>query len=186
MSTLCEEEKMQALIAAMQADEDQIEHVEQLLEDYPEDARLHFVRGSMLIGKGRLIEAHRSLSRAVALAPDYAIARFQLGFFQLTSGEAESALETWGRLDSLPDGHFLRKFVDGLRSLIRDDFEGAITALQQGIELNHENPPLNRDMQLIIGRCRALLAGSAGDDKAEPTSETSLVLSHFSGRSKMH
>lgn len=182
MPSLCDEDKMQALVAAMQGDEDQIERIDSLLGDYPEDARLHFLRGSILIGQSRLIEAHRALSRAVTLAPDFAIARFQLGFFQLTSGEAENALETWGRLDRLPDGHYLRKFVDGLRCLIRDDFKGAIEDLEQGIALNHENPPLNRDMQLIVDRCRPLVAGAAGAD-GEAASETSLILQQFTNRS---
>ena len=141
----------------------------------------------MLIGKGRMIEAHRSLTRAVALAPDFAIARFQLGLFQLTSGESENALETWGRLDKLADGHYLRNFVDGLRCLIRDDFAGVIEKLQQGIALNQENPPLNRDMQLIIDRCRPLLAHArTTGDATEPASETSLILQHFKDRSNLH
>jgi tetratricopeptide (TPR) repeat protein len=187
MSSLCDELKMQELVAALAVEEDQIERIEALLEDYPEDPRLHFLRGSNLIGKGRLIEAHRALSRAVALAPDFAIARFQLGFFQLTSGEAENALETWGRLDRLPDGHYLRKFVDGLRCLIRDDFAGTIANLEQGIAINAENPPLSRDMGLIIENCRPLLSGAGAAESGEETaSQTSLILQQFSSRSKMH
>jgi tetratricopeptide (TPR) repeat protein len=182
MSIHCDDAKMQELVQAMQADEDQLERVDALLSEFPEDARLHFLRGSMLIGKGRLIEAHRALSRAVQLAPDFAIARFQLGFFQLTSNEAEKALETWGRLDRLPDGHYLRKFVDGLRCLIRDDFKGAIENLEQGIALNQENPPLSRDMNLIIERCRPLLSGVAQTESGDATSETALILSQFTNR----
>jgi tetratricopeptide (TPR) repeat protein len=188
MTKMCDDEKMADVVAAMQADEDQTERVDVLLADFPEDARLHFLRASMLISKGRLIEAHRALSRAVALAPDFALARFQLGFFQLTSGEAENALESWGRLDRLPDGHYLRRFVDGLRCLIRDDFAGTIENLEQGIALNQENPPLSRDMQLIIDRCRPLLAGTGStvDAEGEAASETSLILQQFTNRSNLH
>jgi tetratricopeptide (TPR) repeat protein len=157
----------------------QMEKVEALLAEFPEDARLHFLRGSMLVGEGRHIEAHHALSRAVALAPDFAIARFQLGLFQLTSGEADHALDTWGRLDRLPDGHYLRKFVDGLRKLIRDDFAGAIEALREGVALNQENPPLSRDMQMLIDRCRTVIAGGGEEDAI---SETALILRQFSGR----
>jgi len=183
MPAMCDEATMQQLVEAMQAGQDQLERVSALLEEFPEDARLQFLHGSMLISAGRLIEAHRALSRAVALAPDFAIARFQLGFFQLTSGEAEHALETWGRLDRLADGHYLRKFVDGLRCLIRDDFTGAIEQLQQGAALNEENPPLNRDMQLIIDQCRSLLARErAADQSGEAASETSLILQQFANK----
>lgn len=183
MPVLCEEDDLNALVRVMQAEQpDQIERIDALLAAFPEDARLHFLRGSALAGGGRLIEAHASLTRAVAIAPDFAIARFQLGLFQLTSGEAENALGTWGRLDRLPDGHYLRKFVDGLRCLIRDDFKGAILNLSDGIRLNDENPPLNRDMQMVIDQCAALAAGAA--DSSDAASETSLILQQFSSRRK--
>jgi len=143
---------------------------------------LHFLRGSVLAGIGRYIEAHQSLSRAVHLAPDYAIARFQLGFFQLTSGETANALDTWGRLDGLQDGHYLRKFVDGLRCLIRDDFKGVIQHLSEGITLNSENPPLNNDMTLIIERCRPLAAQAP--EQGEAASETALILQQFTQRQR--
>jgi tetratricopeptide (TPR) repeat protein len=164
-----------------QAPGEQVSRIETLLLAYPDDARLHFLRGSILIGEKRFIEAHQSLSRAVALAPDFAIARFQLGFFQLTSGEADAALETWGRLDRLPDAHYLRKFVDGLRCLVRDDFTGAIGALSEGIALNHENPPLSRDMTLLIEKCREHIA-QRGEQDGEPISATALLLRQFPPR----
>src|SRR5262249_49846892 len=100
-----------------------------------------------------------------------------------TSGETENALDTWGRLDSLSDGHYLRKFVDGLRCLIRDDFAGVIEALRAGIALNSENPPLNRDMQMIIDRCIPLAAQNARDTET-PVSDTSLILRQFSHRQR--
>lgn len=187
MTLLCDDDKMTALVTAMQAEPDQVERIDTLLGEFPEDARLHFLRGSILIGKGRLIEAHRALSRAVTLAPDFDLARFQLGLFELTSGEADNALQTWGRLDRLADGHYLRTFVDGLRCLIRDDFAGAIENLSQGIALNQENEPLNNDMQMLIEQCRPLLAGGpVTQDSAEPASETSLILQQFASRKTMH
>lgn len=186
MTSECDAETMAALIEAMADDPGgQIPRLADLIAAYPEDARLRFLHGSALIGEKRLIEAHASLSEAVRLAPDFAIARFQLGFFQLTSGEAEAALETWGRLDRLGDGHYLRKFVDGLRCLIRDEFQGAIDRLREGIGLNKENPPLNRDMQLLIDECAKLLAGGAREDD-EAVSETALILKQFSNRGPLH
>jgi tetratricopeptide (TPR) repeat protein len=184
MARLCDDDSLKGLIQAMQSAPDgQIAKIEALLSDYPEDARLYLLHGSALVGDGRLIEGHRSLSKAVEIEPDFAIARFQLGLFQLTSGEAGNALSTWGRLDGLPDGHYLRKFVDGLRCLIRDDFQGAISNLREGIPLNTENLPLNKDMQMLIDRCLPMLQG--GQDGADRSvSETSLILSRFAGPGK--
>lgn len=186
MTSLCDDANMQELLQAMAGDLQPVDRAEALLEEFPEDPRLHFLRGSMLIGKGRLIEAHSSLSRAVALAPDFDIARFQLGFFQLTSGEADKALDTWGRLDRLADTNYLRKFVDGLRCLIRDDFAGAVASLRAGIVLNQENPPLNRDMELLISQCEPLINGTPSNDGGEVSSQTSLILQQFTDRSKVN
>lgn len=179
MTPLCDEATLQAYVEDSQAGKvEGTTRVDELLARFPEDARLHFLRGSMLIGEGRHIEGHDGLARAIALAPDFAIARFQLGLFELTSGEADKALDTWGRLDRLPDNHYLRQFVDGLRCLIRDDFMGAVVQLRAGIALNEENAPLNHDMQLVIDRCESILAG--GKEGAEgAVSETSLILQHF-------
>jgi hypothetical protein len=187
MAGLCSENTLEALVRDMRAGVfDQLERIEALIAEFPDDARLHFLHGSLLVQNGRLIEGHNSLKQAVALAPDFAIARFQLGLFQLTSGETANALETFGRLDGLPDGHYLRKFVDGLRCLIRDDFQGVITHLREGIRLNTENPPLNGDMQLIIQQCEPLVTGArVGDDDAT-VSETSLILRQFSGRRSLN
>lgn len=179
MAILCDDTELQPLIEAMRADPSgQIARLNNLTVKYPEDARLFFLLGSALIGEGRMIEGHGALKRAVDIAPDFAVARYQLGFFQLTSGEAANALDTWGRLDLLPDGHYLRKFVDGLRCLIRDDFKGAIASMRQGMALNQENPPMNNDIQLLIDRCEPL-ADKQRDD-GEQTSEAALLLSQFS------
>ena len=188
MSMLCSDEDLQKLMEALQADDGtELSRTDRLLADHPEDARLHFLRGSILAGIGRPIEALSSLSRAVELAPDFAIARFQLGFFQLTSGEAVNALGTWGPLALLPEGNYLRSFVAGLTHLIRDEFREAIAHLREGISRNDENPPLNRDMQLIIEQSEAILAGAAPvAEGAETASATSFLLGQFAGPNRPH
>lgn len=187
--TLCSDEEMTQLLQAMQMGAaDELGLAERLIEAYPEDARLHFLRGSMLAGSGRPIEAHAALSRAVALAPDFALARFQLGFFELTSGEAARALATWEPLDTLPHEHYLAHFVRGLRHLIQDHFGEAIRELGEGISVNEENLPLNRDMQLIIDECRRQGAGDAPSETPsgeEEASATSFLLDQF-GRGTTH
>lgn len=176
--------EIEALIELMQADEDAaLSRAGALVETYPEDARLHFLRGSMLIGAQRNIDAHGALSRAVSLAPDFAIARFQLGFFELTSGEPAAAIETWRPLAALPAGHYLRTFAEGLSYLIDDRFEEAVARLEDGIRANTDNLPLNRDMQLLIEACSPLIR--AQDNEAEGAaaeSATSVMLRQLTGR----
>ena len=188
MDGLCSEAELQELMEAMQADAgDELEQADRLISDYPEDPRLHFLRGSILASIGRPIEALPALRQAVELAPDFAIARFQLGFFQLTSGEAANALGTWGPLALLQEDHYLRIFVTGLTHLIRDEFAEAIAQLEKGIALNAENPPLNRDMQLIIEQTRPLLTPEAPDEAdGEAASATSFLLNQFGDRGRPH
>jgi tetratricopeptide (TPR) repeat protein len=111
-TNLCDDTEMQELVVALQSDGGEaLERADRLLAEYPEDPRLHFLRGSTLAGIGRPIEALPALKKAVELAADFAIARFQLGFFQLTSNEPAQALSTWGPLALLPEDNYLRKFV---------------------------------------------------------------------------
>lgn len=176
MIGLAPDREIEGLIAAVQAgDGEEIARVDRLLRAHPEDPRLHFLRGSILAGIGRPIEALAALKRAVEIAPDFAIARFQLGFFQLTSGEAAEALGTWGPLALLPDDHYLRIFVGGLTHLIRDEFAQTIELLEQGIAANDENLPLNRDMALIVDRVRQILEPTT-DEAPTATSATSFLL----------
>ncbi len=165
---LCSDAEMAALIEVMeQAGGGDVEAADALIARFPEDPRLHFMRGSLLAGSGRPIEAHGSLARAVELAPDFHLARYQLGFFELTSGEVDEALSTWGPLLRLPEGAYLRRFVEGLTHLIRDEFGEAIACLRSGIALNRENEPLNNDIRLVIGQCEALLAGGEVQGRSE-------------------
>lgn len=183
--TQCNDEELGQLLAAMGTGaSDELALAERLIEAYPEDARLHFLRGSMLAGRNRPIEAHAALTRAVQLAPDFALARFQLGFFELSSGEAARALATWAPLEALPSDDYLRRFVTGLQFLVEDRFAETIAALEAGIAANTENSPLNRDMQLIIDECRGLAAG--GTVAATETSATSFLLDQLGARGTTH
>lgn len=180
---LCPDSQIEQLTQALREDSgSDLQLVDRLLADYPDDPRLHFLRGSILAGIGRSIEALAALRRAVEIAPDFAIARFQLGFFQLTSGEAADALSTWGPLALLPDTHYLRHFVAGLSRLIRDEFEETERHLREGIAVNSENPPLNRDMELILAQVREIVSGSGPQVPSdEAASATSFLLDQLSG-----
>lgn len=166
-------------------DERDLSAVEAALRTFPQDPRLHFMKGSILAGRGRAIEAHASMSHAVEIAPGYALARYQLGFFELTSGEAERALSTWGPLLASGEDNYLRQFVEGMTHLIRDEFAEAIKRFQQGVALNTENEPMNNDIHLLIGECRKLQQKAAGPSDAgdEELSATALILGQF-GRNR--
>lgn len=179
MKAQCGDEQMREILVTADADTlAGVAAIDRALDAFPEDARLHFLKGSMLIGEKRFIAAHSALAKAVALAPDFHLARFQLGFFELTSGEAETALATWQPLLNLPEGNYLKVFVDGLEHLVADRFESCTETLRRGTALNSDNLPLNADMQLIIASCEEILGtgstGAAADEGA--VSATSFLL----------
>lgn len=175
-------ELVQAIAGQNDGDDQQ---VEQLIRRYPDDPRLHFMLGSILAGKGRPIEAHRSMSRALELAPTFSLARYQLGFFELTSGEADRALSTWGPLLAAPRDDYLRTFVEGMTHLIRDEFVEAIERFERGIELNRDNEPMNNDIRLLMAECRELMRRAHDHDSDGEQSATSLLLNRFGGSSTL-
>ena len=188
MNNLCDDEELQRLIEAI-ADDARAEEAEidARLIEFPDDPRLHFLKGSVLAGKGRAIEAHLALAQAVKLAPDFEIARFQLGFFELTSGDVVDARQTWEPLLELDDQHYLKRFVIGLGHLVEDRFAEAIAELRKGMTLNMDNPPLNGDMQLLIDKCQDLLEDSVGSREEESqVSATSLFMGQLSGNGTRH
>lgn len=181
---LATDEEITALVTALSSeDDDDIKPIDTLLGKYPDDPRLHFMRGSVLAGKSRPIEAHEAMQRAVEIAPGFAIARYQLGFFELTSGEAQRALSTWGPLLAEAEDNYLRVFVEGMTFLIRDEFEPCIEKFERGIALNQDNEPLNNDIRLLMGEIRKLAEKRAElpEGQDEDLSATSLILGQFGG-----
>jgi tetratricopeptide (TPR) repeat protein len=178
---LATDEEIAELVASVEKGGNGDRAVEALLARYPKDPRLHFMQGSLLAEGGRAIEAHRAMSRALELEPAYALARYQLGLFELSSGEPARALSTWGPLLALGSDQYLRNFVEGMAHLIRDEFGEAIALFERGIALNRENEPMNRDIRLLIDRCRQLDGAGREKNTDREHSATSLILGQFGG-----
>lgn len=99
---LASDAEITELVAALSSgDGEDLVHIDRLLARYPDDPRLHFMRGSVLAGLGRAIEAHEAMARAIDIAPGYALARYQLGFFELTSGKRSGRYQPGGRCSCL-------------------------------------------------------------------------------------
>ena len=167
----CPDDRMKTLLAGKGGK--QLAELDDALRDWPDDPRLHFLKGSLLAGRQDYTGARLAMRRAIDLAPDFRLARFQLGLLLLTSAEPIAAQEVWGPLQTLPPDHYLRIFADGLCRLIRDDFAGAADTLRSGLSRNNEIPAMNRDMQLVIDEIsRKLDEGTVG----QPQSSVDLLL----------
>jgi hypothetical protein len=124
------------------------------------------------------------MSAAIDLAPDYAIARWQLGFLEFTSGNAAEAEQIWRPLSDLPTDAPLRLFAEGLNRFGRDEFAPAFELLERGISLNTENAFVNSDIQLLMDTAREKLAASS--EGAEPSSATHLLLQQYAAKPTKH
>jgi tetratricopeptide (TPR) repeat protein len=164
---LCPDDKLAAVINELQADDNAgLELIASLMQSYPLDPRLHFLSGSVLAGLQRYSEGRSAMARAVEISPEYNLARFQLGFLDLTSGNAVEAIGVWQPLFSLSDNEPLRVFAEGLTHLINDDFSEARRLLEKGMVMNRENPAINADMQLILDEIEGKGSDSRPTDSA--------------------
>lgn len=186
---ICPDDALLALTARLGTDEVQaMLDLDGLARRYPADARLPFLKGSVLAGARRYEEATAALEHAVDLAPDYAVARFQLGFLRYTSGAPADADRIWAPLLARSEDDVFRLFAAGLGRLAVDDVAGALRLLRQGIANNDQQlPQLNGDMQLIIDE----LLRQTGEPDAEAeadteVSETQLLLMQHAAKPTRH
>ena len=118
----------------------------------PRNAELRYLLGAEMAQQKDYDGAVMEMSAAIALNPLLHIARFQLGLLHLTMARPDHAIAVLAPLENLDDHSALKHFKRGLESLIRDDFDHCMTHLRHGIELNHNNAPLNRDMTMLMGK----------------------------------
>ena len=180
---LCPDDTMGSIIRQLQTDDaGGLATIASMQISYPLDPRLHFVRGSVLAGLQRYDEGRSAMARAIEIAPDYALARFQLGFLDLTSGRAVDAIGVWQPLFNLPEDEPLRIFAEGLTNLAGDNFAEARRLLNKGIELNTENPLISSDMQLILDEIKDSPQAPSTEispDQSVPSSAAHMLLQQF-------
>jgi tetratricopeptide (TPR) repeat protein len=116
----------------------------------PDNARLHYFLGAQHAEIGMYDRAVEEMTRAVEIDPALETAHFQLGLLHVTSARVTEAEQAWQALDALGENHPLYLFKTGLLHLTRDEFDQARSHLSKGIELNQQNPDLNRDMLRIL------------------------------------
>lgn len=142
-----------ALLQRLQQDGSQaVELLEQAANQYPRDPRPFLLLAAEFMHQRQVDRAEACYIFALHRAPEFAIARFQLGLLQLTSARPAAAIATWAPLEVLPDGEPLKLFKRGLEAMAQDRFEEARQLLEAGIAANTVNEPLNRDMRMVIER----------------------------------
>ena len=146
-----------------------------------DDARLHFLRGSVLAGLKRYGEAQIAMGRAIDADPQFHLARFQCGFLKFTSGDAAGAGVIWAPLRDLGPDNALALFVRGMEFMARDEFPDAVALLRRGMAANTENAALNGNIVMILNSIDTLLAANPAPE--EEVSATHLLLQQYDDKS---
>jgi tetratricopeptide (TPR) repeat protein len=143
-------------------------------DSHPASALPHFLLGSEQASAGDFEQAELAFANAVLLAPDFTLARYQLGLLQFSSQRAPVALLTWQPLFSLPEADALLHFVRGFAALAQDDFAEALRHYRHGLACTPANPALCADIQQVVDAVERLESGAAAAE--EPAADSTHVL----------
>ncbi|OXI87192.1 hypothetical protein CFB40_16080 [Burkholderia sp. AU31652] len=162
---LCDDDTMDEIVGIVdRPGSEALELLSAALTHWPDDHRLWFLRGSIYAGDQRRAEARVDFARTVALAPDFAIAHFMLGFVDLLDGHVQNATVRWEALDSEQSEHEeLQLFKTGLLALCDDRFDMALDWLKQGIAVNERYPGINAYIASIVAHIDAFKRDATGD-----------------------
>lgn len=161
----------------------------QALAERPDAGLPHFLIGSQHAASGDFSQAEASFATALLLAPDFAIARYQLGLLQFTSQRAAIALLTWQPLLTLPTADPLTHYVRGFAALAGDEFYQALRHFNEGLAIGSENRAVSSDIEKVIARIHALGHGavSAGDaTPARSEQDTHVLLANYQQQGRAH
>lgn len=153
--------------------------LERAARDHPHDPRPLLLIAGGLANSGAVDAAEAAYILALQRAPDFAIARFQLGLLQLTGGRPGAAFATWGPLDALEHTDPFRLFKRAFEALVADRLDEARRLFAEGIARNTANDPLNRDMHIVLDRITKLGASPSGATSEPPATAGQGGAKHF-------
>lgn len=140
----------------------------------------HFLIASEHASSGNVDAAEAAFANAVLLAPDFTLARYQLGLLQFSSARAATALLTWKPLLELPDSDPLPHFVRGFASLAQDAFPAALEHFRRGLVCDFSNPALAADVTRVVEQIELQFA-SHQDPAVEPAASHILLAGYARG-----
>jgi Flp pilus assembly protein TadD len=128
---------------------------------------------------GMVDRAEEGFRRTVNLAPDFAMARFQLGQLLMVKGDNAGAAETFAPIAQSTGSDALPAFARALAAVANDDMQEAIRQLQDGLARPQEVPALTGDMQRMLDHLLANAGDAPADEPAKPAGAASLLLSNY-------
>lgn len=141
----------------------------------------HFLIGSERASAGDMDAAELSFANAVLLAPEFHIARYQLGLLQFTSQRAAVALLTWQPLSLLPETEPFGHLVRGFAALADDRLQEAVRHFREGLRRNVNNPALGADIGKVVVEVENLLARQGPPPEPSASAEHVLLSAYAKG-----
>lgn len=136
-----------------------------------------FLIASEHASAGNVEAAEAAFANAVLLAPTFALARYQLGLLQFSSGRAAVGLLTWQPLFDLPETDALGHFVRGFAELAQDHFDAAVHHYASGLACPDANPAVCGDIRKLVAELENLRGRpEGGEAPASADAGTSHVL----------
>lgn len=140
-----------------------------------------FLIASEQAAAGNVDAAEAAFASAVLLAPEFLLARYQLGLLQFSSGRPAVGLLTWEPLLTAPASEPLGHYVRGFASLAQDDLPTALLHLREGLALPDGNPAVSADIRRVIASVEALSTTGEASKKAAPAQASHVLLGAYSG-----
>lgn len=159
--------------------EDAITKLIEQISLHPTDARLFLLLGAENAAFGNTDAAEGAFICALNRAPNFSIARFQLGLLQFSNQRVASAFATWEVLDALAENDPLRVFKAAIEAYSMRDYSLALGLFAKGIDLNTSNIPLNKDMQQFVDEIQNLLTESRDKDEVDEEKAEQETTAHF-------
>lgn len=147
------------------------------VEADPASSLPHFLLAAEHASAGDFARAELSYASSLLLAPDFSLARYQMGLLQFSSQRATVALLTWQPLFLLPEADALLHYVRGFAALAQDAFADALRHFRRGLECTPANPVLSADILQVVEAVERLQA--PGDAGADDTVATHVLLSAY-------
>ena len=131
---------------------------------------------------GMMDRAEEGFVKTVELAPDFPMARFQLGQLYIVKNDMNAAKTLLAPLTQLPAGQALSCYAKGLMAAANEEANEAIIQLQAGLACEQEIPALAQDMQRVLNNLLAMTGG--GELASAPTTTSAAAPMYLSNYDK--
>ena len=158
---------------------DAVSMLKTLLERDPKHVLATYLLAAEHAQLGMMDRAEEGFRKTVQMAPDFPIARFQLGQMCLVKGDAAGAAAILAPLAGLPANLALSHYAKGLIAAAGESASEAILHLQDGLACAQDIPALAGDMRGVIDRLIALGTDPRPMVASPPPSAAPMFLSNY-------